>query len=93
VNSLPAAIRFQHTPNPNAGKFTADRPVVPGKASKSYYSAAQAAADPLAAELFALAGVASLFMVEDFVTVTKEPDADWQLLAPRVIETMQRALP
>ena len=34
--------------------------------------------------LMALEGVASVFMVEDFVTVTKRPEADWQELIPRV---------
>lgn len=89
---MPATIRFQNTPNPNAGKFTADRRIVEGKASKSYYSAAQAAQDPLGAALFRLEGVSSLFLVDDFVTVTKQADASWQTLAPRVIEVMQQAL-
>lgn len=89
---MPASIRFQNTPNPNAGKFTADRPIVTGKESRSYYSAMQAAGEPLAELLFSVDGVASLFMVEDFVTVTKREDADWELLAPRVIDMMQRAL-
>ena len=89
---MPATVRFQPTPNPNAGKFTADRRIVEGKASKSYYSAAQAANDPLGAALFGLEGVSSLFLVDDFVTVTKRADASWQALAPRVIEVMQQAL-
>ncbi|NJD10774.1 MAG: scaffolding protein [Gemmatimonadetes bacterium] len=89
---MAADVRFQPTPNPNAGKFSVGRAVVEGKASRSWYSAAQAASDPLAAELFAVDGVASLFMVEDFVTVTKRPDAQWPQLAPRVIAALQRAL-
>lgn len=86
-------VRFQATPNPNAGKFVVGRAVVDGKASKSYYGAAQAAADPLAAALFALDGVASLFMVEDFVTVTKKPEAEWTALVPAVIEAIESNLP
>ena len=83
-------VRFQNTPNPNAGKFTLDRPLIPGKSSVSYYNAAQAAADPLGAALFEIDGVGSLFMVDDFVTVTKAPDVAWDTLTPRVIETIQR---
>jgi hypothetical protein len=86
------AVRFQPTPNPNAGKFIAGRTLVQGKGSRSFYDAGQAAADPLAGALFELDGVASLFMVEDFVTVTKQPDADWSELIPRVIETMEQVL-
>jgi len=87
-----AVVRFQQTPNPNAGKFSAGRSVVAGRASRSFFSAAQAAGDPMAAALFQLEGVGSLFMVDDFVTVTKLPDADWQQLAPRVVAVMERAL-
>ncbi len=84
------SVRFQNTPNPNAGKFTLDRVVVEGKSSRSYYNAGQAEADPMGKALFEIEGVASLFMVEDFVTVTKAPDVDWEALTPRVIETIQR---
>jgi hypothetical protein len=85
-----ATVRFQPTPNPNAGKFTLDRRVIEGKASRSYYNAAQAASDPMGAALFELDGVTSLFMVDDFVTVTKAPTVEWSDLTPQVIATIQR---
>jgi hypothetical protein len=85
-------VRFQPTPNPNAGKFTADRTIVEGKSSRSFHDADQAGADPVAAALFELPGVASIFMVDDFVTVTKLPDSDWSEMIPQVIETMERVL-
>ena len=85
-------VRFQPTPNPNAGKFTVDRQVVEGKASKSFYGAEQAAADPVAAALFALDGVASVFMVEDFVTVTKTAEADWSDLIPAVTAAIEQSM-
>jgi len=87
-----AEVRFQPTPNPNAGKFVAGRTIVEGKSSKSFHTAEQAAADPVASALFGLDGVSSVFMVEDFVTVTKQPDADWSELIPRVIDTMEQIL-
>lgn len=85
-------ISFNRTPNPNAGKFVAGRPVVEGTASKSFYSAGQAAGTPVAEALFGLDGVVSLFMVEDFITVTKAADAEWSELAPKVIETIAATL-
>ncbi|HSJ06022.1 MAG TPA: NifU N-terminal domain-containing protein [Longimicrobiales bacterium] len=85
-------VRFQATPNPNAGKFTVDRTLVDGRSSRSFHSPEQAAADPVAAALFELDGVASIFMVEDFVTVTKQPAADWSELVPRVTDTLERVL-
>ena len=86
-----ASIRFQPTPNPNAGKFIVGRKVVEGTSSKSFYNADDAADHPLAAALFELEGVASLFMVDDFVTVTKTPEADWNTLIPQVHDVMERA--
>lgn len=86
------AVEFRATPNPNAGKFVVGRTVVDGKASVSFYNAAQAAGDPIASALFELDGVASVFMVEDFVTVTKDATADWSDLIPRVASTLERVL-
>lgn len=85
-------VRFQATPNPNAGKFTVGRTLVEGRSSRSFHNAEQAAADPVAAALFELDGVASIFMVEDFVTVTKQPAADWSDLVPQVTDTLERVL-
>jgi hypothetical protein len=85
-------INFNPTPNPNAGKFTVGRSVVAGNTSRSFHTPEQAAAEPIAAALFELEGVASIFMVEDFVTVTKRPDADWSDLIPRVTSTLERVL-
>jgi hypothetical protein len=85
-------IRFQRTPNPNAGKFTVDRKLVEGRGSKTFNSAAQAAPDPIAAALFEIDGVASVFMVDDFVTVTKSPAVEWTVLEPRVSEVLERVL-
>lgn len=85
-------VTFQSTPNPNAGKFTVGRTLVNDNKSRSFYNAAQAAPDPIAAALFELEGVASVFMVEDFVTVTKQPEADWSDLIPRVTDTLNRVL-
>jgi len=84
-------VRFQATPNPNAGKFIVNQRVVAGASSKSFYNADDAAADPLASALFDIEGVASLFMVDDFVTVTKSADADWNTLIPEVQAAIEQA--
>ncbi len=89
---MPVQVRYQPTPNPNAGKFTVDRKVVEGKASKSFYGAEQAAADPVAAALFALRGVVSVFMVDDFVTVIKAADVDWSVLVPAVTAAIEQSM-
>lgn len=85
-------VRFSPTPNPNAGKFTLNRKVLEGSASRSFYNADDAADHALAAALFEIEGVASLFMVDDFVTVTKNADAPWESLIPQVQATIEQVL-
>lgn len=84
-------IRVQQTPNPNAMKYVLPRRVVEGSGSRSFYSATQAEADPLAAAVFAVAGVASVFMADDFVTVTKQPHASWDAITPAVVQALAQA--
>ena len=62
------------SPNPNAMRFQLDT-VLPG--TLSFNSAAEAEDHPFAKEVFGAEGVASVFGVNDFVTVTRRPGADW----------------
>lgn len=76
------------TPNPNAFKFTLDRAVTEG-GSESYADKEQAQAHPLAAKLFELPGVAAVFFLNNFVTVTRDPSQSWDDLAPEVVNVIQ----
>lgn len=62
------------SPNPNALKFVLDT-TLPD--TISFASADEAAGSPFAA-IFDAPGVASIFGVNDFVTVNRQPDADWE---------------
>ena len=48
------------------------------KAMFNATDAEQAMGIPFAADVFAAGGVASVFGVNDFVTVTRQPGADWE---------------
>lgn len=63
------------SPNPNALKFELDTTL---PATLSFSSAADAAAHPFAAAVFAVEGVVSIFGVNDFVTVTRQVGAAWE---------------
>ena len=76
------------TPNPAARKFTLDRRLS-DPSSRAFQGAEEAKDDPLASALFRLPGVRTVFAVEDFVTVTGEPDADWSRLSPAVVAVLQ----
>ena len=66
---------FEPTPNPNALKCL----VTPatGDRVRSYFNAAQAAADPLAAALFAIPGVTNVLIHTSFITLCKTPETPW----------------
>lgn len=75
----------QFTPNPNALKFTVGVEV----GGPRSYVAANAGDDPVAGELFGIDGIMSVFMTADFVTVTKNPDADWSGITPGVTDILE----
>ncbi len=80
----------QPTPNPNSLKVMrtdGGRFIESGLAS--YTSLAQAASDPLAIALFSLPGVAGLFIVPDFLTVTRLPGTQWETLMPAVEQVLE----
>ena len=77
-------IETEGTPNPATLKFLPGRDVA-GSSTADFPSAEQAAASPLAEALFALPGVARVYLGGDFVTVTKGDEADWSSLRTRVL--------
>lgn len=76
----------QFTPNPNAMKFSVGVEV----GGPRSYVAASAGDDALATELFGIEGVAGVFMTADFVTVTKQPGADWSAMTTGVEGILNR---
>jgi hypothetical protein len=77
-----AQVRVDGTPNPNSLKFTVSVPVSAKPATFATPVAAQA--DPLAKKLFEVPGVKSVFMISNFVTVTKDPATDWDAIANKL---------
>ena len=61
------------TPNPDALKFSLDV-VLP---SMLNVGSAEEATDGLTRAIFAASGVVNVFGVNDFITVTRTPGADW----------------
>jgi hypothetical protein len=69
------------TPNPNAMKFTLDATWP----ELFDVSTPEAASTPFQRAVLGLPGVASVFGVNDFVTVTRVPGADWEPIVAGVI--------
>ena len=79
-------IETEATPNPATLKFLPGRDVMASRGTADFTVAAEAEGrSPLAARIFAVGEVARVFLGQDFVTVTKAEEADWQALRPRVL--------
>lgn len=80
---------FESTPNPNAMKCVVvgavDAAVAGGgPAIRSYRSAAEAGADPLALALFGIDGVANVLISGGWITVGKHAEAEWKSMKPKI---------
>jgi Fe-S cluster biogenesis protein NfuA len=78
-------IETEATPNPATLKFLPGQDVMGTRGTADFAGEEAATRSPLAASLFALDGVARVFLGTDFVTVTKFEAADWQALRPQVL--------
>jgi Fe-S cluster biogenesis protein NfuA len=77
-------IQTEPTPNPATLKFLPGRAVME-QGTANFTDAAAATRSPLAQRLFGLSGVAGVFLGADFITVSKDQDADWFELKPVVL--------
>lgn len=77
-------IQTEATPNPATLKFLPGRDVLPS-GTLEITSSEEATKSPLAEGLFAVPGVTGVFFGQDFVTVTKRGDLDWQHLKPAIL--------
>lgn len=79
------------TPNENALKFNCSQPVLES-GYKTYNDAEKAEESPVAAKIFETDGVASVFLMPGFITVTKKPEASWEIVQPATIEAIKSTL-
>jgi NFU1 iron-sulfur cluster scaffold homolog, mitochondrial len=90
---IPTYVYTEMTPNPNSMKFVADRLVILEDQVAEFVSADQVKGNSeLAARLFTFPFVKNVFIMANFVTVTKDADSDWDLIKHEVREFIQRHL-
>lgn len=77
-------VRAEETPNPNAMKFTSNE----GNLFEGRVMCKKGddPDHPLLKQLLALDGVDNLFGFQDFLTVNKTFDAQWEVLMPKINE-------
>lgn len=77
-------IQTESTPNPATLKFLPGQTVLE-VGTADFPSAEAAAKSPLAARIFAVEGVTGVFFGNDFVTVTKADNVDWDHIKPAIL--------
>ncbi|ASI36136.1 MULTISPECIES: NifU N-terminal domain-containing protein [Exiguobacterium] len=79
-------MQVDYTPNPNSVKITLDGDRFGSKSTSVKKD--DTPEDALLAALITIDGIDNLFAYGDFVTVTKEPAAEWNELLPVIEEQM-----
>jgi Fe-S cluster biogenesis protein NfuA len=87
---MPKIQDIEPTPNPNAMKFVLKEPLTSG-GSRSYDRASDAEGDALGEALFGIDHVVSVFYMDRFLTVTKDPFGSWDELLPKLAAPIREA--
>lgn len=82
-------ITVQGTPNPHAAKFTLNRLV---SAQGRTYRDAASADLAWAKALLQIPGVTQIFILNNFISVNKTAESDWQTIGPEVERVLRDAL-
>jgi Fe-S cluster biogenesis protein NfuA len=79
----------ERTPNPQSIKWVLSKEIVPTGTTASFPAPVAADVSPLAARLFALPGIESVFLASHFITVTKREELAWPDLAQGVVDAIK----
>lgn len=77
-------IQTQDTPNPDSLKFLPGKDVLGKGNTMDFPTLSSAVNSPLAKLIFRIEGVRSVFFGGEFITVTKQEDAEWGLIKPEI---------
>ncbi len=81
-------IQTEKTPNPDTIKFIPGVPVMAGGGTAEFKGADQCASSPLAQRLFGVRGVSGVFLGGDFISVTRNPAQDWDVLKTLILSAI-----
>lgn len=76
-------IQTEQTPNEDSLKFIPGVPVM-GSGTAEFLDARSSMKSPLAKQLFQIDGISGVFFGPDFITISKESTAEWQLMKPDI---------
>ena len=81
----------EKTPNPESMKFVANKMILPND-SIDFRSKENVANSPMAEEIFKYDFVQGVFIMNNFVSVTKKPDYEWFDIIPQLKKFVQEYL-
>ncbi|KAF9366075.1 hypothetical protein BGX34_006461 [Mortierella sp. NVP85] len=81
-------IQTETTPNQDSLKFIPGVAVMTDGSTAEFLDARNAMSSPLAKKLFQIDGIRGVFFGPDFVTITKDQDAVWQLMKPDIYSSI-----
>jgi NFU1 iron-sulfur cluster scaffold homolog, mitochondrial len=84
-------LRIQPTPNPDAFQFILNGKVI-GAGTKTFDSPDDAGDDSMAQAVFEIFGTQSIFVKENFVTVTKSDVVGWHTIMEKIGTTLEATL-
>lgn len=79
-------IQTEETPNPESLKFLPGQNVAP--CPMNFLQSDDAINSPLAQKLFTLSSVKSVFLGLDFITITKQEEASWEVIKAEILVTI-----
>lgn len=85
TETIPIQIYTESTPNPQTLKFVVNKMFLLND-SVDYQDESNATGSPLAIELFGFPFVKGIFIMNNFVTITKQPDSEWEDIIPTMKE-------
>lgn len=80
-------IQTETTPNPATLKFLPGQTVME-LGTANFTTGDDATRSPLAQRLFGIDGIAGVFLGGDFITTTKTPDGDWDVLKAQILSAI-----
>lgn len=80
-------IQTEETPNPQTLKFIPGEDVL-GNKTAFFTNSDEASVSPLAHALFAIGEIKAVFLGGDFITITKDMDASWEVIKPLALTTI-----
>ncbi len=85
-------IQTEQTPNPKSLKFLPGTVLLENRTAEFTTAEEAERYSPLAERFFRLKGVSQVFIADDFVTVTKTEEADWDQLKALVMTALMQHL-